>query len=402
LSTSDVFDGRVNTKGKHMAKRSYAAIPTLVIATALALAACSSGNGGRSGSGDTSTANAARSSSNASGKPSESPSDAPKEPISFKVAQSTKSIAYFPINVATKMGFFEKEGLKVGDVPVLGGDSKVAAALGGGSIDAGAGVITDFFNLQKAGLDNSVVATLVNAFYVDIIVGSDFKTPASASLEDKVRALKGKKIGVPAPGGGGEAFLNYLFSGLGMTTQDITLVNLGGSGAGAVAALKTHRVDALDFPQPVGEEVVAQKAGTIYISPARGDIPALKGQAHGAVMALNTDIAKKPEAFARFVKAIADAEAFIHDESQSQKVQSLFADYAGIQDKTTLQAVYEIMIKEIPSTPVVSEQGYAAAVEFHQKAGLINGTPPTYEVATSSNLAGRALGVAAGSASPSS
>jgi len=325
------------------------------------------------------------------------------EPISFKLAQSTKSIAYFPLNVASKMGFFEKEGLKVGDVPVLGGDSKVAAALGGGSIDAGAGVITDLFNLQKAGLDNSVVATLVNAFYVDIIVGSNFDVPSSGTLEDKIRALKGKKIGVPAPGGGGEAFLNYMFSGVGMTTQDITLVNLGGSGTGAVAALKTHRVDALDFPQPVAQEVVANNAGSIYISPARGDIPALKGQAHGAVMALNSTIEKKPEAFKRFVKSIADAETFIHDPSQSQKVQSLFADYAGIQDKATLQAVYDIMMKEIPTTPVMSEQGYAAAVGFHQTAGLIKGAPPSYEAATSDNLAGRALGVAASPASsPSS
>jgi len=387
-----------------MPKRTHLALPTLLIAAALAVAGCSSGKstssgsgggGGGGGGGASLPASPAASASDTSSSP-------PKDQISFKVAQSTKSIAYFPIDVASKMGFFEKEGLKVGDVPVLGGDSKVAAALGGGSIDAGAGVITDFFNLQKAGLQNSVVATLVNAFYVDIIVGSDFKVPSSGSLDDKIRALKGKKIGVPAPGGGGEAFLNYMFSGVGMTTQDITLVNLGGSGAGAVAALKTHRVDALDFPQPVAQEVVANDAGSIYISPARGDIPALKGQAHGAVMALNSDIEKKPEAFKRFVKALADAETFIHDPAQSQKVQSLFADYAGIQDKKTLQAVYEIMLKEIPSTPVMTAQGYAAAVNFHQTAGLIKGTPPSYDTATSSNLAGRALGVAAGSASPSS
>ena len=384
-----------------MPKRTKLALSTLLIASSLAFAGCSSGKNTSAGSGGGGGEAASVQGSQAASA-SETSSAPAKDVISFKVAQSTKSIAYFPIDVASKMGFFEKEGLKVGDVPVLGGDSKVAAALGGGSIDAGAGVITDFFKLDKAGLQNSVVATLVNAFYVDIIVGSDFKVPASGSLDDKIRALKGKKIGVPAPGGGGEAFLKYMFSDLGMTTQDITLVNLGGSGSGAVAALKTHRVDALDFPQPVAQEVVANGAGSIYISPARGDIPALKGQAHGAVMALNSDIEKKPEAFKRFVKALADAEKFIHDPAESQKVQSMFADYAGIQDKATLQAVYEIMQQEIPSTPVMSPQGYAAAVNFHQTAGLIKGTPPSYDAATSNNLAGRALGVAVGSAAPSS
>lgn len=309
----------------------------------------------------------------------------------FSIATSTNSIAFFPIDIATKEGFFTKEGLKVGSVPVLGGDSKVAAALGGGSIDAGGGVVTDYFSLQKAGLDNAILASLVNAFYVDIITGSDFPVSASASLQDKIRALKGKKIGVPAPKGGGEAFLNYLFSQVGMSTQDIELVNLGGSGTGAVAALKTHRVDALDFPQPVAQEVVSQNAGSVFISPARGDIPALKGQVHGAVLALTKDIKKKPEAFKRFVRAIADAEKFIHDASHKATVQTEFASYAGIQDQNTLDAALKVMLAEIPDSPVVTQKAYKAAVEFHVKSGLISGTPPSYAKATDNNFAKSAL-----------
>lgn len=311
--------------------------------------------------------------------------------IPFSIAQSTNSIAFFPIDIASKKGFFAKEGLQVGSVPVLGGDSKVAAALGGGSIDAGGGVVTDYFNLKKAGLDNAIVASLVNAFYVDIITGTNFPVPPSASLKDKIRALKGKKIGVPAPKGGGEAFLNYLFSQVGMSTQDIQLVNLGGSGTGAVAALKTHRVDALDFPQPVAQEVISQKAGSVYISPSRGDIPALKGQVHGAVIALTKDIKKKPEAFKRFVRAIADAEKYIHDASHKTDVQTEFASYAGIQEQQTLDAALKVMLAEIPDSPVVTQQAYKAAVEFHVKSGLVTGTPPTFDDATYDDFAKTAL-----------
>lgn len=315
-------------------------------------------------------------------------------PISFSVADSTNSIAFFPIDIASKEGFFTKQGLNVGSIPVLGGDSKVAAALGSGSIDAGGGVVTDYFNLQKVGLDSTIVAALVNTFYVDIITGTNFPVPASAPLQDKIRALKGKTIGVPAPQGGGEAFLDYLFRQVGMTTQDITLVNLGGSGLGAVAALKTHRVDALDFPQPVAQEVVSQKAGSIFISPARGDIPALRGQTHGAVIALTKDINAKPQAFKRFVKAIADAEAFIHDPRDKGAVQQEFASYSGIQDPTTLSAALKVMLSEIPSTPVVTQKGYQTAVTFHQEAGLISGTPPTFDQATDNDFAAKALGQA--------
>lgn len=351
-------------------RRKRLAIAAIVAAIGMVIAACSSTGGSTAKAGG---------------------GGAAKKLIPFSVATSSHSIAYFPVDVAKKMHYFAKEGLSVGDVPALGGDSKVAAALSGGSVDAGGGVVTDFFNLHKAGLHSAIIASLVNAFYVDIMVGTNFHRPATNTLDAKIRALKGMKIGVPAPKGGGEAFLDYLFSRVGMTTKDVQLVNLGASSTGAVAALKTHRVDALDFFQPVSQEVVAQHAGSIYISPARGDIPQMKGQAHGAVLALTKDISKKPAAFKDFVRAISDAEKFMHNPQNSSKVKGLFESYAGIQDKATLNLVYKVMMTEMPSTPVMSKHGYQVAVNFHEKAGLISGTPPSYATASDNSFAAKAL-----------
>ena len=58
----------------------------------------------------------------------------------------------------------------------------------------------------------AVVAALVNAYYIDIVVGKHAHVaPAGATLIEKVRALKGMKIGITGPGSGTEALITYLF-----------------------------------------------------------------------------------------------------------------------------------------------------------------------------------------------
>src|SRR5690606_7535646 len=55
--------------------------------------------------------------------------------MELRVAQSSTSVGYFTLYVAQEEGFFEAEGLDIGEPSVLGGDSKVAAALAGGAAD---------------------------------------------------------------------------------------------------------------------------------------------------------------------------------------------------------------------------------------------------------------------------
>lgn len=69
----------------------------------------------------------------------------------LNIGQISDSVAFFPLFVAEEKGYFKDEGIKLGDRPRLGTGAKVAAALKSGSIDLGAGVLTDAFNLEKTG-----------------------------------------------------------------------------------------------------------------------------------------------------------------------------------------------------------------------------------------------------------
>ena len=310
--------------------------------------------------------------------------------VKLRVAQSSTSVGYFPFYVAEQEGFFKSEGIDVGTPAVLGGDSKVAAALAGGSADVGGGVATTAFLLADGGRDPRIVANLLNAYYVDVIVGKQFKQPpAGASLEDKIRALKGARVGVPAPSGGGAALLQFLFNKVGMNIQsDITMVNLGGSTSGALGALKTNRVNVLVFFQPVGQQVEAEGAGTIYISPSRGDVPDMTDQPHAVAITTGKILKAKSKAIAAFVRAIGKAEALIHNDPTTMA--TLFKKYQSSLDPNTVQALLPVLEKEIPSTPVLTAAGYAKTLKFHQVAGLAKHAP-SYATMSGNDFASKAL-----------
>jgi len=296
--------------------------------------------------------------------------------MTLKVGQISDSIAFFPIFVARQQGFFKQHDLQVGDIPLLGTGAKLAAALQSGSIDVAGGNGTDPLNLYRANKNTRMIAQLVNTYYVDIITGPSFSgAPASASLHDRIQALKGKKIGITGPGSGTQALVSFLLGTAGLTSAtDVTLVSLGSNMTGALGALKTGRVDALSFPQPVGQQAEATGIGHIYISPARGDIPQLRTVVHGVVFTTQSVLDEKGPETAAFVRGIADAERFIH-QADPQAVRALFKAYRPTMGDDTVDRLLTILRAEIPPTPAISQGEFDREVKFNLDSGLIHEAP---------------------------
>jgi sulfonate transport system substrate-binding protein len=300
----------------------------------------------------------------------------------LNVGQISNSVAFFPLFVAEEKGYFAAEGVQLGERPRLGTGAKVAAALKGGSIDLGAGVITDAFNLAKIDDGTRIVTSLVTEYYVDVVVPPSFEEPGT--LEDKIAALVGKQIGITGPGSGTEALVNHLFTSIGRNAvTDSTLVNLGSAATAAIGALTAGRVDALAFFQPIAQQVEAAHAGRTYISPVRGDVPTLRGALHGVVFSTQKLLDRKPAELAAFNRAIARAMTDIHGDTG--QVRDLLGRYLENTDAAALDALVPILGREIPRTPDVERIPYDTARTFHLDSGLVK-KAPTYEEV----LAGRA------------
>lgn len=303
----------------------------------------------------------------------------------LNIGQISNSVAFFPLFIAEEKGYFKDEHIKLGDRPRLGTGAKVAAALKSGSIDLGAGVLTDAFNLAQNDPGTRVLSSLVTEYYVDIVVGSSFDAPGGkASLEERIKSLVGKKIGITGPGSGTEALVEYLFDRVGRKAKtDATLVNLGSAATSAIGALKSGRVDALSFFQPIGQQVEADGSGRILISPAAGDVPEMKGALHGVVFSTEKLLKKKSDEAAGFQRAMKRAQGDVHGDPD--KVRELLEKYLKDTNGKALDALVPILRKEMPTSPSVERGPYETARRFHRKSGLVKKAPTFEEIKSASS-----------------
>src|SRR5690606_4430927 len=76
----------------------------------------------------------------------------------------------------------------------------------------------------------------------------NYKTPAD---------LKGKKIGVTAPGSSTNMMANFFLAQHGLKPSDVSFIGVG-AGAGAITALRTGQIDAIANLDPVISTLVKE------------------------------------------------------------------------------------------------------------------------------------------------
>lgn len=151
---------------------------------------------------------------------------------------------YLPLTIAEKKGFFEEQGLKVAINDFAGG-SKSLQALVGGSVDVVAGAYEHTIRMQHKGQDIVGVCNLGRFPGIVIAVRKDL-----AGEIKSVADLKGRTMGVTAPGSSTSLMLQYALLKNGLEATDVSMVGVGG-GAGAVAAIKQGQVEGLSHLDPV-------------------------------------------------------------------------------------------------------------------------------------------------------
>src|SRR5581483_574168 len=297
--------------------------------------------------------------------------------MTLNVAQNSNAIGFFPLYVALQKNFIKDQGLTLNPStpPQMGSGAKMTAAVESGNVEVvGGGIITDAFTLSKIDVHIKLLGALATGYFVDIIVSKRFEQQthlsATSSLSDKVKALVGKKIGDTGTGSGTEALLTYLFRQQGLDAQrNATLVNVGTTSTAALAALSAGRVDALSFFAPAGQQAEARGIGDIFISADRGDVSSMQGELHGVFYTKQSVVDAKPKAIQAFIHAIAQAETFIHQ--NPAQAMTLLGKYLQEKNPQTLKTEFAAVMPIIPQNPLICQNAYNIANNFHVKAGLI-------------------------------
>ena len=169
----------------------------------------------------------------------------PVEKTKLAIAVGGKAAFYYlPLTIAEQLGYFKAEGLDLKIVNFAGG-SQALRALVGGSADVVSGAFEHTVNLQAKGQRLRAVVLMGRA--PQIVLGINPKTlPNFKSVAD----LKGKKIGVTAPGSSTNVMANFALAKVGLKPSDVSFIGVG-AGSGAVAAMRSGQIDAMSNLDPV-------------------------------------------------------------------------------------------------------------------------------------------------------
>ena len=161
------------------------------------------------------------------------------------IAVGGKNLFYYlPLTIAEQLGYFKDEGLQV-EISDFAGGAKALQALVGGSADVVSGAFEHTINMQAKG--QPITAFVLQGRAPQIVLGVSNKTmPNYKSIAD----LKGKKIGVTAPGSSTNMMANFVLAKGGLKPTDVSFIGVGAS-AGALSALRSGQIDAIANLDPV-------------------------------------------------------------------------------------------------------------------------------------------------------
>jgi NitT/TauT family transport system substrate-binding protein len=161
------------------------------------------------------------------------------------IAVGGKNLLYYlPLTIAEQLGYFKTEGLDVTIVDFAGG-ARALQAVVGGSADVVSGAFEHTVNMQFKG--QPMRAFVLQGRAPMIVLGVNPKTMAGFKT---VADLKGKKVGVTAPGSSTNVMVNFILAKAGLKPADVSIIGVG-AGQGAVAAMRSGQIDAISNLDPV-------------------------------------------------------------------------------------------------------------------------------------------------------
>jgi NitT/TauT family transport system substrate-binding protein len=168
---------------------------------------------------------------------------------------------YLPLTISEQLGFFKSEGLDV-EISDFAGGSRALQALVGGSADVVSGAYEHTINMQAK--NQMIQSFVLQGRAPQIAMGVSTKAvPNYKTVAD----LRGKKIGVSAPGSSTNMVANLVLSRAGVKAADVSFIGVGTS-AGAISALRSGQIDAMCNTDPV-MTMLEQKGDVKIISDTR-------------------------------------------------------------------------------------------------------------------------------------
>ena len=164
-----------------------------------------------------------------------------QERVKLRISSATKTLGYGPLWIASRMGFFDRQGLEVEIVAIRASDVGIQALAGGSLEIAGSASDAPIAAVEK-GLDLVIVGGIINGLTQSIMATKRFKTYAD---------LRGATFGAISLTSGVTFALRHVLKVKGLEyPRDYKLLVIGGTPQ-TYAALTAGQIDAAALSLPV-------------------------------------------------------------------------------------------------------------------------------------------------------
>ncbi len=273
------------------------------------------------------------------------------------------ALAYLPLTVAEHLGFFQAEGLEleVAEQPSLARAQQLASS---GAVDMVSGWLENTLAVQAKG--QAYLAFVLQGRAPQIALGvstkalPDFKTVAD---------LRGKKVGIMAPGTPTHTVAHAVLAKAGLRLGDMSFVSVG-TPSGALGALKAGQIDALCYTDPLitqleqqGElRVVADTRtlrGTLEV--CGGDMPST------CLYATPEFVQKHPNTTQAVTNAMVHALKWLQTAGLSDMMKTVPESYFA-SDRALYLSAFARMREAIALDGVISPSGVRNALDAMRRA----------------------------------
>ena len=265
---------------------------------------------------------------------------------------------YLPLTITEQLGYFKAEGLEV-EISDFAGGARALQAVVGGSADVCSGAYEHTINLQSK--NQLFQAFVLQGRAPQIAFGVSTKTmPDYKSIAD----LRGKKIGVSAPGSSTNMLANLVLSRGGLKAGDVSFIGVG-TASGALSALRMGQIDAMSNTDPV-MTMLEQKGEVKIISDTRtlkGTVEVFGGPMPAACLYAPADfIQKNPNTCQALANAIVHGLKWLQTAGPGDIIKTVPESYL-LGDRALYLASFNKVRESISLDGIIPDDGVRIALK---------------------------------------
>lgn len=258
-----------------------------------------------------------------------------------RMAYDGYSMTSAPLNYAVQQGIFKRFGLDITPT-FIGGGSMLTQAMVGGSIDIAQNGYTPAAAAAVQGADVIIIGGIANTLPYQLVV----KTAITGAAQ-----LKGQSIGISRYGSSTDAAATFALKHLGLTRNDVNILQLGGAATRMAAAISGQIAGTLEqYPDTAemfrhGFHVLVDLNGIVR------DYPNTAFVTSRGYLKAHPDIVKK------FLMAMATA---VHELKANPEIAiKLTQTFLKAKDEANVRAAYQSYSSSYPDRLDISIKGVA-------------------------------------------